>query len=164
MEFVELLSRWAHILSAIALVGGAMFMRFAFLPGAEFLSEENRETLAQEIRKRWSKVVMAAAGFLVLSGIFNMVMTMKTWELPKFYHPVIGIKMLLGIVVLLLASMLVGRSPAAAKMQKNLKFWLSLNLVLAVTVVCLGGFLRTHDHVKKQPKQETTVNVPESNE
>ena len=42
MEMISLLSRWAHIGTAIVLVGGTVFMRFVLAPAAAQLSDSGQ--------------------------------------------------------------------------------------------------------------------------
>jgi len=154
-----LVLRWIHILAAIALMGGAVFQRFALMPAAAELPEEAHEQLRQALRGRWSKLVMMTAGLLLLSGLANFGLlvasyTLDKTELPgKLYHMLFGVKFLLALVVLYIASLLSGRSELAQKVRQNARTWLTLNLVLATLVVCLGGFLR---QATRTPKSEGT--------
>lgn len=143
MEIVALLMRWMHVLAAIALMGGAIFMRFALHPALPTLPADQQKALRAAVRARWAKWVMASSGFLLISGIVNFVTYIKAKEIEDPYHAVIGIKMLLGVVIMGIASLLVGRSANAEKFREKADMWLNLNLVLAVIVVCIGGYLRT---------------------
>jgi len=163
MIWVDILFRWAHILPAIALLGGAFFMRFALLPAIEGLSEESRETMADGVRKRWSKVVMASAFFLLVSGFYNIFAATNKYDLPSWYMGIITAKLILALGIFFLASVLSGRSESAAKYQAKSKMWLNINLAMAVTLVCLAGGLRMHPHTpkaSKPPKDETTLVAP----
>ena len=64
-EVLELVSRWLHILPAIVLVGGILFMRFALVgPCREFGASEN---LREAIRKKWAPLVMIS--ILLLANV-----------------------------------------------------------------------------------------------
>ena len=147
--------RWVHILAAIALMGGALFQRLALMPAAAELPDDAHEQLRSALRGRWSKVVMATAGLLLLSGLgsFGLLVanyTLDKSELPgKLYHMVFGIKFLLALAVFYIASLLAGRSELAQKVRQNARTWLTLNLVLATLVVCMGGFLRQAQRIPK---------------
>lgn len=152
MIWVDILFRWAHILPAIALLGGAFFMRFALLPAVDGLSDESRETVEDGVRKRWSKVVMASALFLLVSGFYNIFAASTKYDLPGWYMGIITAKLFLALGILFLSSVLSGRSESAAKYQAKSKMWLSVNLALAITLVCLAGGLRMHPHTPKKSK------------
>lgn len=163
VEALMLVLRWTHILSAIALMGGAMFMRFALLPAAATLSDDAHVKLRGELRSRWAPIVMAAAGLLLLSGLANFVLTViqlsfdKSTLAGKLYHPLFGVKFLLALPVFHIAALLVGKSEAAQRARQNARFWLTLNLVLATAIVLIGGFLRTAPRGPKVPTRETSL-------
>ena len=72
MLYLDILMRWMHILSAIALMGGSIFLYVALLPAFSTLADDDRRNLEQAIRSRWARVVMAAIAFLFISGLVNM--------------------------------------------------------------------------------------------
>ncbi len=150
MEIVDLLLRWMHILSAIALMGGTIFMRFGLHPALSAISAENQKAIKAAVRGHWAKWVMATSGFLLLSGIVNIVrFTQLKVVDPMPYHAIVTVKLLLALVIFFIASVLVGRSKNADKFREKAVFWMNLNLVLAVVVVCMGGFLRSLHHPPK---------------
>ncbi|HUY89521.1 MAG TPA: hypothetical protein VMV10_12370 [Pirellulales bacterium] len=147
LDWIAIVSRWAHILAAITAVGGTIFMRTALLPSVGVLPDEERKKLHNGVRSRWVKFVMAAILFLLVSGIYNIIMKekqLKTVEdgAKSLYHMLFGVKFLLACVIFFLASVLSGRSPAFAKMRENARMWLTLNMILALIVVCISGVLR----------------------
>lgn len=157
-----LIFRWMHILAAITAVGGTIFMRTSLLPAAETLPEEEHRKLREQVRSRWSKLVMMSIGFLLISGIYNiMVIVQSKQPLPKFYHPLFGIKFLLALGIFFLASALVGRSPAMQRFRDNAKTWSTVNVLLAVVLVCISGTLRIgRDQAAKSLPQQPTVETP----
>jgi uncharacterized membrane protein len=149
--------RYMHILGAIALMGGAVFMRFSLLPSVPALDPATRAQLHEQVRSRWSKVVMAAAALLLISGIANLALAGRYDFEPilgkdKLYHMLVGVKFLLALPIFFIASVLAGRSALAARFQANARFWLNLNLTLALVMVLMGGFLK---FVQRQPKAAT---------
>jgi len=146
IDLLGLVSRWLHILSAIAAVGGAIFMRLALLPSVSVLADDVRRALHEAVRSRWSKVVMAAIAFLILSGVYNLVMIERNKTYPAadsgLYHGLLGVKLLLALAIFFIASALVGRSQGLAKIRQNARFWLSLNVTLAVILVLISGLMR----------------------
>lgn len=155
MELQILLSvlfRWMHILAAITAVGGSIFMRFALLPSTGVLPEEQHQALREQVRSRWAKAVALSIVFLLASGIYNIVRIMQGGvELPGYYHALFGIKFLIAFAIFFLASALTGKSPALAKIRENAKFYLTVNVVLAVVLVCISGVLRvTRDYQRPE--------------
>src|SRR5688572_1524952 len=155
MFALELLMRWTHILAAIALAGGTMFRLFALVPAMNELSPEARQQLGSSLRSRWSRVVMLSSGLLIVSGLVNFMLTVTRFDIPKtafpgsMYHMLFGIKFLLALVVFVLAALLTGRTALAERLRRNERFWLTLNMVLAIILVCLGGVLKFAD---RRPK------------
>ncbi len=149
-DLVNLVSRWLHILAAITAVGGTIFARLVVVPTLDALPADERSSLHAAMRGRWSKIVAAAIGFLLLSGLYNFMVIAMQYRLPRWYHPLFGVKFLLAMVIFMVASLLVGRTSAAEKLRQNLRFWLNLNILLAVIVVCISGVLRTAQRVPKE--------------
>jgi uncharacterized membrane protein len=159
LDWVAIVSRWAHILAAITAVGGTIFMRTALLPTVSALPEAERKTLHEGVRSRWVKFVMLAILFLLASGIYNIIMKekqLKTVEAgaKSLYHILFGIKFLLAFVIFFVASALTGRSAAFAAIRQNARFCLTLNMILAIIVVCISGVLRAI------PLKESSAAVP----
>jgi hypothetical protein len=144
---ILLILRYMHILGAITLMGGTIFMRFGLAPVVAGLDEKAKAQLHQQIRARWSKLVMISSGLLLVSGIANMIMYSSRfytieplWGMS--YSMIVGIKFLLAIPIFVLASFLGGRTAAAQKIQANAVTWMNVNLVLALLMVLIGGALR----------------------
>ena len=153
-EVLNVILRYLHIVMAITLLGGTIFMRFVLLPVTDELAEEDREKTLAAVRAKWSKVVMVAAGFLLISGLFNMAMVMvKYKDVPKTYHMLLGVKILLALIVFFVASVLAGRSEMGKKMRQKGKFWLHVNFVLASTVVLLASVVKV-TYADRKPKEK----------
>ncbi len=146
---LALIARWLHILAAITAVGGTIFARLVVVPSLETLPAEQRGALHAVMRARWSKVVAGAIGFLLISGLYNFINTVALYRLPKWYHPVFGVKFLLALAVFMIASFLSGKTSVAEAMRRKLTFWLNVNILLAVLIVCLSGILRTAERIPK---------------
>ncbi len=169
MDFLPLLSRWIHILAATAAIGGPIFVLVALLPASSTLSEPDRAALQDGIRRRWSKVVMAAIGFLLLSGFYNYWVihtTSQQWsdawhhggESSRLYNMLFGIKVLLAFGVFFIASALSGRSPAFANLRAQAGSWLKIQLVLSVLIVMIAGQMRAmHAGPNVAPPSTTTT-------
>jgi uncharacterized membrane protein len=163
IELLNLVSRWLHILAAITAVGGTIFARFVVVPSLEPVQPEERAALHAAMRARWSKIVAASIGFLLISGLYNIATISIEYQLPTWYHPVFGVKFLLAFVIFALASLLSGKTPAAENLRRHLRFWLNVNIVLAVLVVCLSGILRTADKIPKGAATEPAAQVDGGN-
>ncbi len=157
--FVELALRWVHILSAITMVGGAFFMKFALLPGLKTIDGDQREVVAASIRGFWSKCVMATSGLLLISGFVNVFNIMKTYgtNFDGPYHAMLGIKMLLAFAIFALSAILAGRSANAQKLRQNESMWLNVNVALAIAVVCIAGYMKSMDRTPKDTMEPAEV-------
>ena len=166
-DFVGIVLRWMHIFAAIALVGGLLFQRFVLLPAALPLEESLRKELCERSSRRWSKIVMVSAFFLLVSGLVNFIFTMQLFKgadlpIPKMYHLLFGIKFLLALVIFFLASALAGRGKGTQKFRDHAARWLNVSLVLATLVVAISGILRT-THVAPNALEMDRAMIP-SNE
>jgi uncharacterized membrane protein len=154
MDFLPLISRWLHILAAMAAVGGSMFIRLALFPAADAaLPDEQRRSLHEQLRRRWSKVVMVAILFLLASGFYNFVLFLRlshtwgpAWESgspnARMYQILFGVKVVLALAVFFIASAVTGRSAAFARFREKAKFWITMNLLLGVIILCISGQMR----------------------
>lgn len=145
---LDLIVRWAHITGAIMLVGSTIFMRTAYVPAKLLAEYDPKPEFAEWLRVAWARLVMISSGQLLISGFvaFYLMMNRDTIDKDAFpgskYHMFFGIKFLLALIVFFLAAALSGRSGLAKKLRQREKFWLTVNMVLAITVVCLAGVLR----------------------
>jgi uncharacterized membrane protein len=151
-----LILRYMHILGAIALMGGTIFMRFALRPVVVGLPPETRTALHEQVRGRWSKFVMFASALLLISGITNLALAGKYDFQPiagmaKGYHMVVGVKFLLALPIFFIAALMTGRSSLAKKVQANAELWMNVNLTLALVMVLIGGYLK---FVGRTPKTQ----------
>lgn len=159
-DYVGLASRWAHILAAVVAVGGAIFARFAVLPALDSLETAQREGVLARIRQRWSKVLAGTILLLLASGLYNIVASVRKYELPPLYHALFGIKFLLALALFGLASVLAGRSHAAVRLRANHRRWASVIVLLGLTIVLLSGVLRALPHPVKIPPPQPSAESP----
>src|SRR5437762_1675581 len=150
-----LILRYMHILGAIALMGGTIFMRFALRPVVVQLPAETKAMLHEEVRRRWARFVMLATLLILISGLTNLMLTGRyvfepVLGMPKGYQMLVGIKFLLALPIFFIAAILTGRTNMAKRMQANVEFWMNLNLTLALAMVLMGGLLK---FVQRQPKR-----------
>ncbi len=168
MEVLALLSRWLHILAAMAAVGGPLFIRFALIPAVdETLPESERKALHARLRKRWSRVVMAAIALLLITGLYNFILlrnASQAWgpswqsggENARLYQILFGIKVLLALGVFFLASALTGSSAAFEPIRAKARMWVTITLLLGVLIVCISGQMRML-HIGPNPAAAAAV-------
>ena len=161
--WLMLVLRYMHILGAIALMGGTIFMRFALAPTVAGLDEKTRQSIHEQVRSRWSKFVMLSAALLLVSGIVNMAIIPMYYEISGVvknnaqYGMITGIKLLLALPIFLFASFLAGRSPTAKKFQAQAPLWMNINLTLALLMVLIGGYLK---FAQRTPKSDGANEPP----
>jgi len=128
-------------------------MRWSVLPAAAHLTDDQRKLLQSGIRQRWARVVGAASGLLLVSGLINFVNTIKSHTfqgpLAGSYHALLGVKLLLALAVFLLAALLSGRSAASERIRARQALWLNVAVGLGVVLVCLGGLMKMIDRIPK---------------
>lgn len=146
LDYVAILLRWMHILSAAATVGGTLLIRAALLPAAMELTDDARRRILDGVRRRWAMVVHLSILLLLVSGLANfflygMKLFPKGTPESMLYNMLFGIKFLLAFAVFGLAEVLLGSSAAAEKLRANAKRWNAVNLGLLVTIVCISGVM-----------------------
>ncbi len=151
LDYLNLGLRLLHLFAAFTAVGGAIFIRFALLPALAETESGVRADIHAKVRPRWAKIVGIAIGLLLISGLVNYIMfvrTFKTWDdawkdvYASTYHMLFGIKFALALVMFFLASALSGKAAGLQKIRDNARFWLNVNLVLAIVLVLVSGVMR----------------------
>ena len=151
IDYLNLGLRLLHLFAAFTAVGGLIFIRFALQPSLSELDTAAREDVHSKVRPRWAKLVGIAIGFLLISGLANYILfvrTFKTWDdawkdvYASSYHMLFGIKFALALVMFFFASALAGKAAGLQKIRDNARFWLNVNLVLAIVLVVVSGVMR----------------------
>jgi len=137
-DLIALISRWAHVGTAIVLVGGTAFFRLAVIP----VLEGNSVELLERIRQRWKKFVHAGIAIFLISGFYNYIKAMQFHKGDGLYHGMIGTKILLALFVFFLASVLVGNKPGTQKFRDNAKKWMAVMLMVSAIIVAISGFVK----------------------
>jgi len=140
-ELIAILSRWAHVGTAIVLLGGSVFQRFVLMPSARTLPEDAHDQLRERIMMRWKKFVMGGITLLLVTGFYNYHLRMQQPVEPR-YHMLMGIKILLAFGVFFLASALTGRSAGLAAIRRDAGKWSGVLIALAAITVAIAGYLR----------------------
>ena len=166
MDIIVILLRWMHILGAAILVGGVILLRWGVSPVLSTRGQPESNQLNEDIRSRWSKLVMLATLLLLVSGIVNVILMVKTGELAQvpvpYYHILLTIKMALALVLFGLLSVLAGRSSAAQRMQANMSRWLTISVILAVIIVGIAGVMKLTERHGQENEKEARIAEPET--
>jgi uncharacterized membrane protein len=154
IDWLAFVLRLLHILAAVTAVGGSMFIRFALYPAVPLLPEGQRAAVHEVVRRPWARLIYISIAVLLVTGLINFVLFVrasKEWstewreEYLSIYHILFGIKFALALAMFALASILAGRSPGTQKIRDNAKFWLNVNLAIALAVIAISGVMRlTH--------------------
>ena len=154
-NIISLISRWMHILPAVVMVGGAIFTQLVLCPALDGNDPEN--AVKQQVKRKWSKVIMICALLLLLSGLYNTMVIFGADDKPGgMYHGLFALKLVLVFAIFYISSMLAGKSDAALKFQEKEAFWGKLNMYAAIIVVLLAGGMKM---VPRTPAKETAKDV-----
>ena len=153
MEYLDLALRCLHVIAAITLIGGTIFMRVAVLPACRQLDTARQASVEENVRRGWSRLLMPSILFLILSGIINTAKISTAYRFPgNYYTPLLTIKLFLAIAIFYIAVLLAGRGEEARHFRKRQAFWLNINILLAVLLVCVAGAMRLADREPKTPR------------
>ena len=142
LDILFIISRWIHVISAVIVVGGTIFVRFVLAPAGATLPEEVHEQLRSRLMPRWRKIVHACIGLLLLTGGVNLFVAISNHVKPMPYHAIFFVKFLMALAVFFLAIALTGTSPGFASLRAARKKWLAVMAVLGVLVIMLSGVLK----------------------
>ncbi len=156
MDFLPVLSRILHVVTAITIVGGVAFLRLVLMPSATAaLTDEEHARLRQQVIGRWKKFIHAGIALFLVTGLYNywlaIVAIRASGVRDPLYHGLLGGKIILAVVVFFIASALVGRSARFESMRQNAKFWLSVNLALALVIIGISGYLKVRGRPAAKP-------------
>ena len=140
-------------------------MLFVLMPAAKELPDDVHTALRGRIMKRWKMLLHTAILLFLISGFYNyLFLTAPLHKGDKLYHPLIGIKILLALVVFFLAIALTGRSNWSEAFRKDGKKWLTINVILATIIVGISGILKNRPATSSPPAAASPVPAPEFGE
>ena len=151
---IDAISRIVHVSTAIALVGGSVFMVFVLLPAAKQLSEPEHERLRGLINKTWKRYVHMGILLFLVTGVYNYLQQMPLHKKDGLYHGLIGTKIILAFVIFFIASVLVGRSKKFEWMRAGREKWLKIVVLLAAAIVAMSGFVKVRGPKAKVADQQ----------
>lgn len=143
MDLLSLLMRIAHILGAIGLLGGTLFIVVALLPSLKLVDEQFKTSLMEIVKKRFYRIAHPAIMLLIISGTYNWVKNIDAYRLcTKMHGPMLqamlGTKVLLAVaitVIVFAQTFKVLPGPASR--------WAKVNLTLGLIIVILAGIVRS---------------------
>jgi uncharacterized membrane protein len=132
-EALNVIMRWLHISSVVALIGGVLYGRLVFFPGLQKLSPEARSPLDETAAAGFRPVVYLAVGCLTLSGLYNI---FSNPGHSPLYHVLLGIKLLLVMHVFAIALLLVQpNNQRRARMM-------GLTAISGLIIIAISAYLR----------------------
>jgi uncharacterized membrane protein len=142
---VALVIRWIHVLSAIAWIGGMLFIALVLVPVARALgSPPLRTQLIQETGRRFRTVAWTALTLLVVTGLLNLWLSPGLLSAPRF-HWKIGL-VILALILSAFHDWVLGPRAGAPGTDPSVRLrasWIArVNVVVALAVVLLGLSLR----------------------
>jgi uncharacterized membrane protein len=142
LEVVDIVSRIVHLLTAITLVGGSLFVATVLGPSLRSLSDAVSSDLWGAINGRWKMWVHGGIALFLITGFYNYIRAMPLHKGDGLYHALVGTKILLALGVMVIASGLVGRSKAFQFMRDARGLWQAVLILLAVVIVAISGFVK----------------------
>lgn len=139
---IDVISRIVHVSTAIALVGGSVFMVFVLLPAAKQLSEEQHARLRGLVNNTWKRFIHVGILLFLVTGFYNYFQQMPFHKKDGLYHGLVGTKIILAFVIFFIASVLVGRSAKFEWMRAGREKWLKIIVLLAAVIVAMSGFVK----------------------
>ncbi len=145
MATLDVVMRIVHLLGAVLLAGGLAFAVLVLSPATRVLDDQFRRSLMQMVRRRFVPVIHAAAGALLLSGIYNWWRNVETYRLVKeqsvaaygALQGLLGLKVLLAIVALVVLFM----QGARREHDRPQRGW-AITLAMTVVVIVLAAVVR----------------------
>jgi hypothetical protein len=133
MVILDIVMRFLHILSAVALIGGVLAWRLGIIPALAPLNADVRTKVGNSVAAAWRPFMFSAMGGALISGLYQY-MQMK--NPPPAWHAVIGVKFLLVLHVFAVGFIASGENNEKRARQ------LTGILISGVVIVALGVVLR----------------------
>ena len=162
MNYLDLVLRWAHILSVIGLVGGTFFLQFVWLPSTAGMSKEERESSFASLRAPWSRIVMLTTLLLLVSGLVNAVRIITRYELSSPYPGLVLVKFVAAMLLFFFAARISGRSAKAVQFRESIGKWLMVCTVLSFLLVGTAGYMKLIDRTPKITSATDVESVEEN--
>jgi uncharacterized membrane protein len=148
--FLLLASRVLHVLGSIVLLGGLFYLLAVIAPRVVASGgRPDADAWFGGNRAAWAKWVGIATLVLLVTGLFNFVTIIKANQIATSYHMLGGIKILVALVIFFFAAALAGRTALAERFRANMKFWLTVTMLIGLVIVMIGSVMRSYP---REPK------------
>ncbi len=135
------------------LLGGLLYLRLVLAPALASGSDAEQILFAGR-RKAWAIAAAVASLLVLVSGIYNLLLYVGAVKLPPLYHALFGAKFLLGLVLMLLAALLGGKTNLALKLRGATILWTNIAILLGIAILVLGAVLR---EIRSEAPPKVTV-------
>ena len=116
--FLLLTSRVLHVLGSIVLLGGIFYLLMVIAPKIA-AGNSSADAWFNGNRSAWAKWVGIATAVLLITGLFNFVMIVKTNQIATSYHMLGGLKILVALVIFFFAAILAGKTGLADRLRED---------------------------------------------
>jgi uncharacterized membrane protein len=141
-DILSLVFRWLHIVPAIVMVGGVIFLRCCVTKTGEPSFLDVRD----DVRKRWAKLVMISTLLLLVSGLYNAATKAMGYDLSpdgnQTYNILLLLKIILALAVFFFVARLSGRSDKAKQFRQRESQWLDLLIAMMLAIVLIAGYMK----------------------
>ncbi len=141
-DILTLVFRWLHIVPAIVMVGGVFFLRFCVTTKGEPSIFDVRD----DVRIRWTKLVMISTLMLLVSGLYNAATKAMGYDLSpdgnQTYNILLLLKIVLALAVFFFAARLSGRSAKAKQFRQHEAQWLDILIAMMLAIVLIAGYMK----------------------
>ncbi len=161
IDWVAVFFRWMHIVPAIILLGGTLFLGLIAIPTTT-PKEGGLPPWLGKVRKRWAMLSGLCILLLLVSGLWNF-MAYRLGEIKDtgpLYHALFGIKVLLSLGVFFIISVMSGRSATFEPMRSKPGKMAMIAGLLGLTIVLLAGVLRGIHKETGLPSNPPDVKLP----
>lgn len=156
-DLLPLASRWLHLLSAMVLVGGTLFLRFTVVPTKKD-GQLNDETF-QLVRKRWARLVMASILFSLVCGFYNAWLKVVGYQLDGVYLTLLFLKIVVGFFAYFMISVLSGRSAMAHRFRESELKWYNVTCAALVLLVLMAGYMKMSPQPVKVKEEHIAATI-----
>jgi uncharacterized membrane protein len=139
-EVIGILMRWAHIVSAVMLIGGITYARVVAFPALAGAGEEDGGVPPFErLTLRYRPMVYAAIAGLVVSGVYNF---LSHRGHTPYFHLWFGIKIVLALHVFAGAILAVKSADATPEYKSKRARRMTGVVVSGLLVILVSAYLR----------------------
>ncbi len=142
VEWLPLLMRWSHMLGAVIIVGGTLFMYVSLRSSLTTLEPEVRAEFRRSAMDRWKHLVAVGMVLLLVSGFYNyLAITRHNHDGQGLYHALFGVKFLVALATFALLFIVTSTMKWSEGLRDKSMMW-HLAVATALAVLLIAGFMR----------------------